>query len=334
MARVGFKHEDAQSGFGFQEGWARIQKSRVAVHQYPKSKDPKKAQSDKFTAMRWTLALLDSQRQPKHDDQDAPMIEILPVRLGPTDEIRPGQIDPKDFDNLDVEAKDLGDAVDTEGNAIFAMPDKKIQRGWAIMEESMRKCGFKAEISGRGIATDFEGMVAHFKTVEGEPYVAKKGANKGEKVTPKNLVIDKIVVFPYQLTADEKKALGAEDVKSSPNPTPAPSTSGSTTTTTSPSTASSPTNGEPSEADILAGAVQVIKHLTPGFFTKVAKGQDVARDAFQKAFTGEVMMQKMGGKLSKLVCDYIKNAENLKTLVMETEMAFMLSDDEKTVNFS
>lgn len=330
MPRVGFKHEDAQQGYGFKEGWARVQKSRVAVHQYPPSKDPKKGQSDAFTAMRWTLELLDSNRQPKHDEDGAPMIEILPIRLGEIGEIRPGQIDPKDFDNLDVEAKDLGKEVNTEGNAIFAEPDKKVQRGWAIMEASLRKCGFKAEVSGRGIATDFEGMVAHFKTVEGEPYIAKKGAKKGEKVTPSNLEADKIVVFPYQLTADEKKALGAEDVKSAPAPaTPA---AGTTTTTTASTPAA--TNGQASEDDIVAAAVKVIKALSPAFFTKVAKGADVKREDFQKAFTGEVMLQRLGGAISKKVCDYIKTPDNLKNLIMETEMAFTLSEDEKTVNFS
>lgn len=301
MPRGSFKHEDAsQGGAGFQEGNVQVIKSVVAVHQFPPNSKTNK-QSDAFCAMRWTLKKLDSEWNELSGDE-ADTIVVLPIRLGTLDQMRPGKLAPKDFDNLDVEPEDLGDEVDTEGNALFMTDGAKAGRGWAIMEESLRKAGFKPEISGRGIARDFEGMVAHFKTVEGQKYIAKQGEKKGQEVTPSNLVCDRIHTYPY-----DKKKGGAGAGSSTGSVKAAPASSGA---------GASSGSGAGSADDAIATAVSVFNQLSNEFKKEIPAGKEVDRAAFQKAVTRELMRQKMPPKLQKSVQDLVKNDERLTELAM------------------
>ncbi len=289
MARGSFKHEDAQQGgFGFQEGNLLITKSVIAVHQFPPNAKTNE-QSDPFVAMRWTGKKLDSEWNEFAGDDDQSV--VIPIRLGTISEMSPGHLEPKDYDNLAVEPKDLGNDVDTEGNALLT-EGAKTGRGWAIMEESLRKCGFKPEISGRGVASDFEGMVAHFKTIEGQKYIAKQGAKKGQEVTPTNLVCDRIHTFPY----DKKKAVAKSAAAN---------------------TVTGKTNGA-ADGDTVRAAVGVFQKLSPEFRKDAPIGKDVARADFQKALTKELMRQKLNPRVQKAIMDMAKDDDGLMALAMES----------------
>lgn len=318
MPRGSFKHEDAsQGGIGFQEGHVLVTKSVIAVHQFPPNSKTNE-QSDAFCAMRWTLKKLDAEWNELGGDE-GDMTVVLPIRLGMLDQMRPGKLAPKDFDNLDVEPEDLGDEVDTEGNALFLVEGAKPGRGWAIMEESLRKCGFKPEISGRGVASDFEGMVAHFKTVEGAKYIAKQGAKKGQEVTPTNLVCDRIHTYPY----DKKKgSTGA-------------AAAGKGTSTTA---ASGKANGAAAGAgadDTLTAAVAVFGKLSAEFKKEVPADKEVPRLDFQKAVTKELMRQRIATKIQKNIMDMIKDNEKITELAMAlVDQAGAFSTDGEKVTFA
>lgn len=321
MPRGSFKHEDSsQGGFGFQEGNALITKSVVAVHQFPPNSKTNE-QSDAFTAMRWTLKKLDADWN-ELGGEDTDSTVVLPVRLGTLDQMRPGKLSIKDFDNLDVEPEDLGEDVDTEGNALFIVDNAKPSRSWAILEESLRKCGFKPEISGRGVASDFDGMMCHFKTVEGAKYIAKQGAKKGQEVTPTNLVVDRIHTYPY----DKKKGSTTTSAKTGGG--------GKTTTASTTSTASisASNNGD---ATTLAAAVQVFSKLSKLFHDKVPKDKDVARTDFQKALAAELMRQKLDTRTQKNIMEFVKSDDGVVDLANElVDQAGAFSTDGSTVNFS
>lgn len=284
-----------------------ITKSVIAVHQLPPNSKTGE-QSDPFTCLRWTGKKLDSEWN-EIAGEEAETTVVIPIRMGKPkesnpskeDAIRPGKLAAKDFDNLDVEPEDLGADVDTEGNAIFLEPNAKVGRGWAIMEESLRKSGFKPEISGRGVATDFEGMVAHFKTVEGAKYIAKQGKDKGKEVTPTNLVCDRIHTYPY----DKKKG--------------AAGTATAAAKTTSTAAASGKTNGAAADAgadDAQGAAKTVFGNLSAEFKKEVPVDKDVPRATFQRALTKELMRQKIASKVQKSVMELVKDDEKLGELAM------------------
>lgn len=301
MPRGSFKHEDAsQGGFGFQEGALLLTKSVIAVHQFPPNSKSGE-QSDAFTAMRWTGKKLDSEWNELGGDETDTMV-VIPMRLGTTAEMRPGKLAPKDFDNLDVEPEDLGEDVDTEGNALYLTEGAKPGRGWAIMEESLRKCGFKPEISGRGVASDFEGMVAHFKTVEGQKYIAKQGAKKGQEVTPTNLVCDRIHTYPY----DKKK--GGSGGSGAAGKSSASTSSASSKSTSATSTATDET---------MKSAIEIFGKLSAEFKKAVPADKEVERAVFQKELTKELMRQKINPKVQKTILDLVKDDEKLTELAGE-----------------
>lgn len=309
MPRGSFKHEDAsQGGFGFQEGNLLITKSVIAAHQFPANSKTGE-QSDPFCAMRWTGKKLDAEWNELAGD-DADVTVVIPIRLGSLAEMRPGKLAPKDFDNLDVEPEDLGSDVDTEGNALYLSEGAKPGRGWAIMEESLRKAGFKPEISGRGVASDFEGMVAHFKTIEGQKYIAKQGAKKGQEVTPTNLVCDRIHTFPY----DKKKAASGGTKASGGGASAKPAAD--------------------SSGDAAEDAKNVFGNLSAAFYKDVPKGKDVPRSDFQKALTKELMRQKVNPKVQKAIMDLVKDDEGLGNLAMAlVDLPGAFTTDNETVTF-
>src|SRR5262245_17822408 len=233
MPRANFR--EIQKGFGFQEGFVRIDRSVAVVYQYPPNRETKE-QSEPFIAMSWEYTSLDSEWNVK-GDEDEQQNEPIIIRMGDLSTMRPGKLDPKDFDNMDVLAEDLGSDVGTEGNTFFWDADAKFNRNWGALQASLEACAFKPEILKRGIATDFEGMVLHLKTEEGQKYIAKRGRNAGKEVTPTNLVCDRIHVYPYDAKKETKAA-----------------TKAATKTTTA---ATKPTNGKAEVEDVLAQAVLV-----------------------------------------------------------------------------
>jgi hypothetical protein len=295
MPRGTFKHEDAmQGGFGFQEGYLLITKSVVAIHQFPVNSKTNE-QSDAFTALRWTGTKLDAEWNEIAGETNDTTV-VIPMRLGMPDSIRPGKLAVKDFDNLDAEPEDLGDEVDTEGNALYLEEGARVNRGWAIMEESLRKCGFKAEISGRGIATDFEGLVAHFKTVEGDKYIAKQGKKKGQEVTPTNLVCDRIHTFPYDKPQTSVKT-------------------GAKASGVNVGVMGKPNGATADEA--LTHAKTVFAALSNEFKKECPADKEIARAAFQKSLTKELMRQKINPKIQTLIMGLAKNDEKLMELAAE-----------------
>src|SRR5215471_4293441 len=199
MPRANFR-ETAGGGFGFQEGHVRIERSVSKVFQYPPNSQTKE-QSDPFTALVWTATKLDREWNELPGDDNE--VEVV-LRMGTVDSCRPGMLKAKDFDNMNVEPEDLGDQVGTEGNCFFMEVDTKLGAGWREMKNSLEAKGFKPEILARGITTDFEGMLAKFITVEGKPYIARRGAKAGQEVKPTNLVCDRIETYPYDVKKSAK----------------------------------------------------------------------------------------------------------------------------------
>lgn len=319
MPRGSFKFEDAQQGgFGFQEGYLQIVKSVIAVHQFPVNSKTGE-QSDAFVAMRWTGKKLDAEWNELAGEETDTTV-VIPIRLGTVSEMAPGKLAAKDYDNLDVEPENLGNEVDTEGNALFMVEGAKVGRGWAIMEESLRKAGFKPEISGRGVASDFEGMVAHFKSVEGTKYIAQKGAKKGQEVTPTNLICDRIHTYPYD--AKKKGGTGAGTA---------------TKSTTSTAATGGKSNGAAADAngDVLEAAKSVFGKLSDAFKKEVPADKEVARADFQKSLTKELMRQKVNPVVQKGIMELVKNDEKLNALAIElVDQAGAFSTDGEKVTFA
>ena len=132
MPRGSFKYEDASTGgLQFQEGNVLIQYSRAVVFQYPPNRETKK-QSDAFPALLWRGVRCD-----RDWNETGEEVEI-PIRMGELEQVRPGKVQPRDFDNLAVMPEDLGSAVGTEGNCFHVESGAKFPKGWGILDESMR----------------------------------------------------------------------------------------------------------------------------------------------------------------------------------------------------
>lgn len=317
MPRASLKFEDAAKGaLGFQEGNVLIQKSVSAAYQYPPNSKTG-VQSDAFCAIVWTGVKCTAEWEPSEEE-----VEIV-HRIGGLDKIRPGKLAAKDFDNMDAEPEDLGNEVGTEGNALFMEEGGKLSKGWGLMDESMRKAGWKAEIAGRGVITDYEGTKAHFKTVAGEKYVAQKGEKKGQEVTPTNLVCDRIHTYGY----DQKK------------PSTSTASKGKGAAASGGNGHAKPGAGGEAGEDALELAKAVFSNLTPKFFEKVAKEKEVQRTDAWKAITTELMRQNGSGvnkgKLGPAGIEKVKgvynNEETLSVIGGETE-AFVLGDGTITFN--
>src|SRR5262249_1085364 len=201
MPRANFR-ETQGGGFGFQEGNIRIDRSVARVFQYPPNSQTKE-QSDPFTALVWTATKLDKEWNEFPGDEDN-TVEVL-LRMGTTDTCRPGKLAPKDFDNMNIDAQDLGADVGTEGNCFYLEDGTKLGIGWKAMKDSLEGKGFKPEILARGITTDFEGMWGEFKMEEGRHYIGRRGARAGQEIKPTNLVCDRIETYPYDKKKEVKK---------------------------------------------------------------------------------------------------------------------------------
>lgn len=230
MPRISFKHEDNKGSYGFQEGNVHILYSRAVAFQFPPNKQTGE-QSDAFPALVWRGVKCDQEWNDTEEE-----FEVI-LRMGGFDQFHIGKVAPKDFDNKDAEPEDLGSAVGTEGNTFSPQGNVLLPRDWARMEESLRKQGFKPEIAARGITTDFEGTKLHLKTEQGEPYIAKKGKNKGKEVTPTYFVATRVHTFGYDKAAKPKAngAAAAEDgtellkgILADPSPTFTAAVSGKT----------------------------------------------------------------------------------------------------------
>jgi len=306
MKRGSFSHKDAmQGGFGFKEGVLLIEKSVVAVHQFPPNSQTKE-QSAPFVCMRWTGVKLDSELNVI--DGEEPVVVTL--KMCNTDMGQPGMLKEKDWDDTDVLPKPLGTDVDTEGNALSLEDDARIQgNGWAKMEESLiRPGGFKESIAARGVANDYVGMIAKFKTVEGEKYIAKKGKNAGQEVTSSNLVCDKIFRYPYD--KNSKVKVGGE------------------TTSTSKSAngkAEEETGG--GEAAVTAAAA-VLEKASKKFKEDFYTGKPVDRKKLQTALVKEMMKQDVDDKVQNDIMALVKSDKGLA--LVAKEVGFKVGEDSVT----
>lgn len=317
MPRADFR-EASKGGAGFQEGYVHITRSVSKVFQYPVNKETNE-QSDAFAALIWEGTLLTPEWKPQQTEDNT--FEII-IRMGDLDKIRPGKLDPKDFDNLQVDAQDLGNAVGTEGNTFYLEAGAKFGAAWAHMKESLEKHGFKPEILGRGIASDFEGLIAHFKMEEGKPYIAQKGKKKGQSVTPSNLICSRIQPpYPYEKGAVKAPMQGA-----------AAKTAGAATAATT--AAAGKSNGA-AETGAIDGMTEAAALFANGFSDKfkaeagIAFGTPIKRAAFQKALTMELIRNRMKPDVQKAIMDFVKS-DGLAELGAATEL-FKVEGDSITL---
>ncbi len=320
MPRASFSDTPKSGGgFGFQEGRVLITESYSTVFQYPPNSQTGK-QSKAFCALVWKGQKLDREGNPLEMED----VEIV-HRMGNLENIRPGKVAAKDFDNLDVEPEDLGRELDVRGNSYHVEPDQKVgSMGWAIFEDTLRKKGFKPEVLGRLITGDFEGMDITMKTVEGKPYIANQGDKKGQEITPTNLVCEHITVFPYDKTAPKKPGRPPKTTAPAAEPTQA----------TLPVAPPRPPNGAPGNGVEPVNVVEVAKgvfaKLTPNFRAIVPVGKEVERKAFQMAMTAEMMRQRVPSLQTKAMIEAIKNDDQLTDIAIECGFQF----DGTSVTFS
>lgn len=312
MARKSFA-DVSKGGVGFQEGRVLIGKSYSTIFQFPPNSTTG-VQSDAFTALVWSGHRLDKDGNEIDDGE----VEI-PIRMGVPGEINPGFIEPKDFDNLNVEPKDMGKELGVEGNSFaFIKADGKFNRAWSSVYEGLEKHGFRKEILGRSITTDFEGMDIQLKTVEGQKYIARQGKKKGEEVTPTSLVVERIYAFPYDAkkTGKTSKGTGA----AAPPAAPAATATGATYKV----------NGQEVARDVVEVARIVFGNLSDKFKAAVPAEKAVKRVDFQKAITFELMRQQVDPVATKDLMDALKDDRRIVEISAATE-AF--TTDGATVTF-
>jgi hypothetical protein len=353
MPRASFS-DVSKGGLGFQEGRVLVVESYSTMYQFPPNSTTGE-QSDAFPALVWKGPRLDDNGKPVEDsDGNIPFVEIV-HRMGNLDEdgktyhVRPGKLDPKDFDNMDVEPQDLGTEMGVKGNSFILESPAKFAINWGFIEESLKKNGFKADILGRCVTSDFIGLDAKFHQEAGQPYIAKKGKNKGKEVKPTNLVVGRVFPpYPYdRKPGDVEKILGGKQQASSS--TSSSASSGSAAATASSGSASKP-NGVATSDDTL-NAVKVLftggKHaqinagkevtgLSPEFKAAVPSGKEVKLDDFRKAMVNELLRKKVHPKLNKEIMEQVIRKDDvlfeLSTQLVDTAGAFMVG--EGTITFS
>lgn len=293
MKRGSFSHKDAmQGGFGFKEGILVIDKSVVAVHQFPMNSQTKE-QSDPFVCMRWTGTKLDKELNVIEGEEPV----VIPLRMCKVESGQPGMLKEKDWDDTDVLPKPLGTDVDTEGNALLLEDDARVEgSGWAKMEDSLVKAGFKESIAARGIANDYVGLIAHFTTVEGDKYIAKRGKNAGKEVTASNLVCDRIYKRPYE--KDSKVKVGGE-------------VAGTTSKSNGKDT------DETGDEKVVKAVATALENASPKFKAEFYTGKPIDRKKFNNGLVKELMKQDVDDKLQGEIMQLVKSLAGLKQVAGE-----------------
>ncbi len=307
-------NEVSKGGMGFEEGYIRIDRSVARIFQYPMNSATKE-QSDAFPALVWEVTRL----TPEWAEMTGETAHTEVVfRMGDLDKIHPGVLAAKDFDNLNVEPEDMGDKVGAEGNCFRVAEGAKFAFGWSVTKESLEKAGFKPDIMGRGILTDFEGTYLHMKTGEGAPYIAKQGKKKGEKVTPTNLVCDRIHVFGY----DKPKGVGVG------------ATGAAATATAAKPNGSAPANATGAvevDEDARAEFCAILADPSDPFKTAVPASTAVDRKKFQTALTNELFRRKTAPGLQKAIMGLVKDDALLAQVGADTEL---YKTDGKTITLA
>lgn len=298
--RGSFSHKDAMGGgLGFKEGTVLIDKSVVELFQYPAPKNAPNQQSDPFTCVAWHVTKLDADLNVIELGENEPPT-VIRLRMCTPKVGRPGMLKEKDWDNTEVVPKDLGDEVGTEGNALYLEDNQRIEgSGWAVMEESLSKAGFKESVIAKGVATLYEGMVAHLVTVPGKPYIAKKanerrGIKVGDTVTPENLVVERVIKFPYD--KDSKVKVGGK------------------------SASAGKANGKAKDADddddageggegnekLVAATVEVLENVNAKFKAANYTGKPIDKKVFITNLAKEMMRQDTDEELQSEIVDFLK----------------------------
>jgi len=301
MPRVSLKHEDAMmGGFGVQEGYFEVTKSVCAVHQFPPNSKTGK-QSDPFTAIRWSLTKLNEDWTVADESEQA----VLPIRLSTLDKMRPGNLN--NPDDMDEEPEDLGNEVDTEGNSIYGEDGAKVSGNWGAMEESLRKCGFRANVIERSYLPDFVGMKFHLKTVDAGSY---KDKNTGEEKKATNLVCDQIHTFPYESKGKAKAgAKGKAAAKSAAAP------------------------AEESNDDAKGALLEVLSDPDDGFKKVVKSGAEIKRSMFQVQLQLMLTRKKVDKGIVPAIMTLVKSDDDLVALAEESGL-FAVDAEAGTITFS
>lgn len=303
-----------RGGFGIQEGNIEIVKSVIAVHRYPPNSKTGE-QSDAFTAMRWDVRKLNSEWEAQGDDS----LEQIQIRLGKPGEMRPGKL--ADPSNMDEEPEDLGADVDTEGNAIYSEPDKKVGGNWVAMAESLVKCGFKPDVIARGCATDYEGMKLHVYTKDtGRKYVDKR---TGEQKNATELLCDRIHTHPY----DKKGKGGSKAGAGAGAGRPAGVASATGKTVQAPSTTGT-SNGPIAPVERLKA---LLAEPTARLQAVIGTGKPVKRATFQQAVSLELMARKVSIPEHRPIGEMLKSDEGL--MEAGVECGFLVDVEGGTVQF-
>jgi hypothetical protein len=195
MPKMSFASADFyEPKLGFTEGTARIEKARTIVFQYPPNRESGE-QFPEFLAALLKLQRVDEQLKPTDDE---PMEKILRIEKDLT-RMRPGQAASRE----DADPSDLGPELGTEGNTVFGGDGVQINNhsAFATFLHSLEEHGFKPDILKDAYLPDLEGTIFHGITQKG----AKTNIG-GREVEPNYLVVDKIMVFPYEKAA--KKPAG------------------------------------------------------------------------------------------------------------------------------
>lgn len=316
-----------QPGFGIQEGKVGVLDARFKIVQRQK-KD-----GTLITPM-FILQLDCTKLDDKWDVIDETMVEQTDLLLGwgskETGEdgnhkfrFRPGNAKGPD----DNDPEDLGPVINTEGNSFYCEQEGDMPYADAdamIFMKSLEAKGWKTEINAQGFAPNYKGAKFEVKSVLKTDLCKKYGIKYNPQEGQEKATIWEVVQLhtrPYEKKAGQ--AAGKSTTQSK---------------TTAGAAGAGKTNGAAGAAgfmdenlDRTVVALALLKEPSQQFADAVKGEKGVKRDAFQKAFTMELMRRKVHPKIQT----------DLKKMMVEddvltewgSEVGFMVDVEAKTVTF-
>lgn len=295
-----------KSGFGMQEGIAKVVAARFAVVQhskkdgtlvtpffgvlldYVKCDETGEAENPddimtKDLPIQWVAKNKDWSEKDANADSDYDVPQFLFDKL----KFHPGKAKGPE----DTDPEDLGVEVGTEGNMMWSESDNITpfqDCDWIEFCKSLESKGFKPEINDQSFAPNYVGMVFKFHT-ENKPL--RKDAKTDEKPQTK-WVVDQIYVRPY-----EKKGTSAAKSTAKPATTAAGKKAAS-----APAPAAVESNGTGDAANGAFTAALEKLLSSPGPATKAVskrlkeESEGVKLTEFMRAIANELMLSKVDGK--------------------------------------
>lgn len=223
------------AGFGKQEGIALVTGARVIAMQHQKSAENGGALTTPYLALQFDEIYVDENHKPINADEPAVQHDViicwgdkqtleLVSRFQPANVKTPEDPEPVDVGCSDIEGNSKFKLVEigSEGNCIVS-PDGAVpfdNSDFGVFISQIEKKGFKSEITGRGYAPDYVGLVYEFKTSLKSEMFKKIGLNytpnkdprkdkKGNVLPDTCREITNVLVRPYEINTAKARGVVA-----------------------------------------------------------------------------------------------------------------------------